>query len=141
MVQPSAPQRTEVVRLIESRFGVHPQHPWARTPDYAVFRHPPQQRWFAVLMPELPGRVIGHPAGERVDLLNLKADPRMIGSLIDHRHFFPAYHMNKEHWYSVWLDGSLGADTLLPLLEISHRLTAPSLPKSPKSQNPANADL
>lgn len=37
----------------------------------------------------------------------------------------PAYHMNKEHWVTVRLDGSLEADFSRMLIEGSYQLTGP----------------
>ena len=37
----------------------------------------------------------------------------------------PAYHMNKEHWISVILDGSMEEEDICRLIEESFELTAP----------------
>ena len=58
-----------------------------------------------------------------VDVLNIKCDPMMIGSLRMKEGFFPAYHMNKENWISILLDGTVSADEIKPLLELSYELT------------------
>lgn len=42
--------------------------------------------------------LLGLPGAEEVPVLNLKADPRLIGPQREKPGFFPAYHMNKEHW-------------------------------------------
>lgn len=47
----------------------------------------------------------------------------MIGSLRMKEGFFPAYHMNKENWISILLDGTVSADEIEPLLELSYQLT------------------
>lgn len=40
----------------------------------------------------------------------------------------PAYHMNKRHWISVVLDGSMPDSEILSLIEDSFQLTAASAP-------------
>ena len=35
----------------------------------------------------------------------------------------PGYHMNKRHWISVILDGSMDDNEILPLIEDSYELT------------------
>ena len=37
----------------------------------------------------------------------------------------PAYHMNKQHWISVILDGSMTEEEVFRLICDSHALTAP----------------
>ena len=39
----------------------------------------------------------------------------------------PAYHMNKRHWVSIVLDGSMKKREVLPLLKNCYDLTAPQL--------------
>ena len=46
----------------------------------------------------------------------------------------PAYHMNKEHWISVILDGSLPEQELRRLIEESYLLVQPT----PKKRHPAS---
>ena len=57
--------------------------------------------------------LLGLPGAEEVPVLNLKADPRLIGPQREKPGFFPAYHMNKEHWITAALDGS--ADESVPV--------------------------
>ena len=49
----------------------------------------------------------------------------MIGSLLSTKGFLPAYHMNKNHWVSIVLDGSVPDDQITPLLELSYDIVAP----------------
>ena len=58
-----------------------------------------------------------------VDLLNVKCDPILIGSLRQQKGYFPAYHMNKDSWISILLDGSVPSDEIKNLIEISYNLT------------------
>ena len=69
-------------RHIRDCYGVEADHPWAGAPGYAVYRHPGSGKWFAVVM-DLPGEKLGLPGGSRVDALNLKCDPLLLGSLLD----------------------------------------------------------
>ena len=64
------------------------------------------------------------PGAEEVPVLNLKADPRLIGPQREKPGFFPAYHMNKEHWITAALDGSAPEDEIKILLAMSYDLTA-----------------
>lgn len=37
--------------------------------------------------------------------------------------FFPAYHMNKDSWISILLDGSVSEEEIKNLLDLSYKLT------------------
>ena len=39
--------------------------------------------------------------------------------------FLPAYHMNKQNWISIILDGSVPDDKIFPLLGLSYDSVAP----------------
>ena len=68
---------------------------------------------------------LGLPGEGDIAVVNLKADPRLIGSQREKPGFFPAYHMNKEHWITAALDGSAPEDEIKALLAMSFGLTAP----------------
>lgn len=57
-----------------------------------------------------------------VDILNVKCEPDMIGSFRQHAGVLPAYHMNRTHWLTVLLDGSVDRETICLLLTMSYDL-------------------
>ena len=60
-----------------------------------------------------------------LDVVNFKCDTRLIGALRREPGFFPAYHMNKDSWITVALDGSVPDDKIKTLLDASYDATAP----------------
>ena len=58
--------------------------------------------------------------------LTLKCDPEH-GEVLraEHRAIGPGYHMNKRHWITVTLDGSLAPTLIEELIEDSFDLVAP----------------
>ena len=54
----------------------------------------------------VPEHRLGLPGDGSVNVLDVKCDPRMIGSLLSEKGFLPAYHMSKSTWISVLLDVS-----------------------------------
>ena len=80
------------------------------------------KKCFALVI-EVNAKKLGLQEDKTVDVLNIKCDPMMIGSLRMKEGFFPAYHMNKENWISILLDGTVSADEIKPLLELSYQLT------------------
>ncbi len=63
--------------------------------------------------------------------LNLKCDPDRAVILRDeHESIIPGYHMNKRHWNTLVLDGSLPTKLVCDLIDHSYDLVVASLPKS-----------
>ena len=98
------------------------------TPDCAVLRHADSRKWYALLM-EVPCTRLGLPGSGQMDTLTLKCDPVLIGALRTRKGFLPAYHMNKEHWLTLCLDGSVSEEEGLSLLEMSFALTQRKMKK------------
>ena len=71
----------------------------------------------------IPYRTLGISKDDDVDILNIKCDPILIGSLRGRPGFFPAYHMNKDKWITILLDGSADGADIIPLLAMSYELT------------------
>lgn len=113
----------QVVDYIKEAFGVCPEFLWAKTPNNAAFRHPQNRKWFAALLLDMPRSKLGLQEEGRADILDLKCDPLMMGSLLDGKRFLPGYHMNKEHWITVLLDGSVPPGEIFPLIDLSYELT------------------
>ncbi len=61
--------------------------------------------------------------------MNLKCDPDRALELRDrHEGIIPGYHMNKKHWNTLMLDGTLPTKLLRELIEHSYQLVVASLP-------------
>jgi len=110
-------------KYIEKTYGVNSEFPWMQYPSFAVYRHGHNQKWFAVVM-TLPKSKFGLSDDQTIDVVNLKCDPIMTGSLCKESGIYPAYHMNKAYWISVFLDGSVEDDKLTWLLDLSYDLTS-----------------
>lgn len=116
-------KRTDFEKYIKEAYGALPEYPWESQPSYAVFRHKDNKKWFAVTMC-ISKRKLGINSDEPVDVVNLKCDPIVIGSLRGEQGFYPAYHMSKTHWITAVLDGETDAEKLKWLLSLSFELTA-----------------
>lgn len=111
-------------RYITETYSTGADHPWAAYPNYAVFRHASNRKWFAVVL-EVPWKSLGQPGEGGVDVLNVKCDPLLTGSFRQEPGIYPAYHMNKANWLPAALDGSAEDGTIQTLLDMSVHLTAP----------------
>ena len=91
--------------------------------DTTVFRHGEGGKWFGLVMNVEKSRV-SLPGEGKVDVLNLKCDPEE-GFIVREMYegIIPAYHMNKRHWISVLLIGSVPMDFTEHLIEKSYDLT------------------
>lgn len=55
--------RAELERFILENYNAEPDFPWMKYPNYEVFRHSNNQKWFALIM-DVPKSKLGlHGAG------------------------------------------------------------------------------
>jgi len=67
--------------------------------------------------------------------VNLKCDPeRAIDLRERYEAILPGYHMNKQHWNTVMLDGSVPKNLLLEMIDHSYDLVFKSLSKNVRSE-------
>lgn len=114
--------RDRVLDAIMDAYGVAPDYPWAKSPESAVLRHPHNRKWFALVMP-VSRRALGLPGEGTMDVMNVKCDPLLTAHLRQETGFRPAYHMNKDKWLTVLLDGSVPLDKVMGLVAMSYDLT------------------
>ncbi len=112
--------RNAVFELARAHYGTEAEYLWARTPSFGVLRHP-NGKWYAVVM-DIPGSKLGLPGDGLIDVVNVQADPVMSGSLRSSPGIFPGYHMNKEKWVTVLLDGTISMEQIAILLDISYEI-------------------
>ena len=129
--------REELEVYILNYYATQPDYPWADTPRAAVFRHAGNRKWFALVM-EVPRDKLGLVGTEQLDIVNFKCDPILISSLHGEPGIFPAYHMNKSSWITAALDGSVPAETIELLLDVSYELTKPKIRRKPANRKEAD---
>ena len=113
----------ELTEYIFDTYSVEPDHPFKMDDVSCVFRHVNNRKWFALTM-NIPYRTLGINQDGNVDILNIKCDPILIGSLRGKPGIKPAYHMNKDQWITVLLDDSAEREDITALLSMSYKLMA-----------------
>jgi len=114
--------RKEFETYLEENYGLLGERLFARYPGFLVFRHNGNRKWFAVIM-DIPKKNLKLPGEGEISVVNLKCDTRLIGSFRLEPGIFPGWHMNKAHWLSVALDGTVEDEKLKFLTDMSYELT------------------
>ena len=98
--------RQELAVYLTDIYGTAGEHLFAKHPSFLVFRHSGNRKWFAVIM-DSPRKNLGLSGEGEISIVNQKCDTRLIGSFRMEPGIFPGWHMNKSHWLSVALDGTV----------------------------------
>lgn len=116
--------RELINEYIKDQYGIGPEYPWPKYNRNAVYRHKDNKKWFALMM-EVGRDKLGLTGEGNVDVINLKIDDIIMRDVIVKEDgIMPAYHMNKLHWITVLLDGTVPVSSVKSLLDISYNATA-----------------
>ncbi len=114
--------RSQLDKYITDKYGVTAERLLEKKPGFQAYRHNDTKKWFAMIM-DIPKSRLGLGVQDIIVVVNLKCDPLLIGSLRMEQGFYPAYHMNKENWITVALDGSAPDEKIKMLVDMSYELT------------------
>ena len=112
--------REEIFEYVKKQYGTIPEYLWSSSPDSAVLRHH-NGKWYAVIM-NIERSKLGLDGDDTVEIIDVKCDPEMTGMIIQTYGFLPGYHMNKQHWITILLDGTVGESKILDFLDMSYDL-------------------
>ena len=111
-------KREEIYEYVKKQYGTVPEYLWKESPESAVLRHQ-NGKWYAVLMQVEKSR-LGLDGNTKIDIINVKCDPDMVGLLTQTYGFLPGYHMNKKYWISVYFNQDVSDDKIKELVSKSY---------------------
>ena len=112
--------RKILLDYVREKYGTIPGEPWEDN-NHATIKTPNSKKWYGIFM-YLPYNTLGLDKSGKIDVLNVKLNPEVIKSLIDKKHFFPAYHMNKKYWITILLDSDTDLNLVKSLIDESFKL-------------------
>ena len=116
--------RQKIFDYVKKKYSSQPEYLWKRFPDYAVFRHADNNKWYGIVM-GVSREKLGLSGEGSVDILNIKlGDPYLADTLIRQEGFLKGYHISRGNWVSILLDGTVAMDTICDLLDESFTVTA-----------------
>lgn len=114
----SMKDRKEVIAFCNTFFEVYRDEPF-HDPNWTVMRHKANQKVFAWIF-EKDGYM----------WVNVKCNPEWRDFWRSvYQSVLPGYHLNKEHWNSIILDGTVKEEDVKQMIEESYYLTKPKKPK------------
>lgn len=115
--------RNEIFEYAKKYYGTLPEFLFEKSPDTAVLRNGSSGKWYAAVM-NVSKKTLGLNGDGSVEIMNVKCDPLLVGSLRLQDGFLPAYHMNKNSWISIIIESDIPKEMILDLLNMSYELTA-----------------
>lgn len=134
--------RAALLDYVEKEYKTKPDYPWERDSQSAVLRHADNRKWYGLVMKVAKSK-LGLCKDGMIDVLNVKNDDRMFHDmLIGQDGYLPGYHMNKQSWITVFLDGTVPFEEVCGMLDASYKATASKKKKRKiRIPNSLSADL
>lgn len=110
-----------VMQYVSGKYDTPLEFLWEKFPENAIYRRKDNQKWYAAIL-TVAGNKIGLDCSEKIEILDLRINPMQMEETIDHKKYFPGYHMNKKNWYTICLDGSVENDDIFKRIDISYEL-------------------
>ena len=114
-------QAKEIISYVRNTYGDELKYLWQKFPDNAVVRRKDNKKWYAALL-TVSRRKLGFDSDEKIEILDLRMTPEDIENTVDSTKILPGYHMNKKHWITICLDGSISLDEIYRKIDESYLL-------------------
>lgn len=111
----------QVIRFARETYGDEPEYLWDKFPECAVLRRKDNNKWYALLI-TVPRNKLGLDSNEIAEVLDLRFDKDQLPLKVDGIKYFLGYHMNKKHWISIIMDGSVSIDEIFEYIQQSYLL-------------------
>lgn len=110
-----------VIEYARNTYGDELEFLWEKSPKNAILRRRDNRKWYAALL-TISKSKLGTFPDEEIEVLDLRAAPEAIPDMVDGKRVFAGYHMNKKHWITLPLDGTLPAEEICAMLGTSYAL-------------------
>ena len=122
-VKELASLKDAVIAYVKEKYGASPENLWMRYPNYAIFRHADNGKWFA--QPAYLKTISYMPGNDVVDILNVKlSDPFLADLLVQQPGYMRGYHIARGNWISILMDGTVPRKDLCRWVDESYLATA-----------------
>ena len=111
----------EIITYVKNKYEDKLEFLWEKSSKNAVVCRKSSNKWYAVIL-TVSKRKLNLDSDEIIEVVNLHNSPEEIEKLIDNKKYFPAYHMNKKHWCTICLDGTVELKEIYKLIDISYEL-------------------
>lgn len=110
-----------LIEHVRYTYGDEPEFLWEKFPDNAIWRRKDNRKWYGALL-TVSKKKLGLESDEIVEIIDLREQPEMIKSLLEQDNYYPGWHMNKKHWYTIILDGKVPFDEICRRIDVSYKI-------------------
>lgn len=114
-------QTKRLIEYVRGKYGRELEFLWDKYDDAAVWRRGDTNKWFAAVLTVSRSK-LGLSSDEVVEIIDLRLPPEEMEKLVDGKRYFGGWHMNKKHWFTIILDGSVEFEEICERIDLSYLL-------------------
>lgn len=111
----------KIISYVRDKYQDELEFLWQRSPNNAIFRRKDNKKWYAAILTITEDK-LGLSGKKEIEIIDLRTNPTTIEADIDGKKIFSGYHMNKKHWITICLDGSVSLEEIYDRIDSSYIL-------------------
>lgn len=111
-----------IIEYVKNKYNDELEYLWEKFSNNAIWRNKDNNKWYGALLVVQKSK-IGINEDGTIEIIDLMLEPNRIEDLVDNKKYFNGYHMNKKHWITIKLDGSVDIKEIYDLLDNSYNLS------------------
>lgn len=115
-------QAKEIIKYVKEKYNDELEYLWKKFPENAIWRNKKNNKWYGLLL-VISERKLGLESDKIIEIIDLRYSKDNIKEIIDNNKIFPGYHMNKESWITIRLNGDMNTKKILELIDNSYKLS------------------
>ncbi|WP_308698075.1 MmcQ/YjbR family DNA-binding protein [uncultured Thomasclavelia sp.] len=115
-------QTIAIINYVKAKYDNDLEFLWKKSPKNAIWRNQNNRKWYGAVLVISKDKLKIEP-NEMVEILDLRYQKNDIKNIIDNYKIFPGYHMNKDNWITIILDGRVELEEIYQLIDNSYQLS------------------
>lgn len=115
-------QAKEIIKYVKEKYNDDLEFLWKKFPENAIWRNKMNNKWYGALL-IISERKLKLESDKMVDIIDLRYSKDKIKEMVDNEKIFEGYHMNKNSWITLKLDGSVKTEKIFELIDNSYNLS------------------
>lgn len=111
-----------IIEYVKQKYNDDLEYLWEKFPNNAIWRNKYNNKWYGALLVTKKLK-IGIEEEGTIEIIDLLLETERIEKIVDNKKYFAGYHMNKKHWITIKLDGSVDISEIYEFIDNSYRLS------------------
>ncbi|MDD3303882.1 MAG: MmcQ/YjbR family DNA-binding protein [Clostridia bacterium] len=111
-----------IIEYIRQKYNDELEYLWDKFPNNAIWRNKDNNKWYGALLIVQKSKIRIEEEGS-IEIIDLLLEQEKIEKIVDNKRYFAGYHMNKKHWITIKLDGSVNINEIYEFIDNSYNLS------------------